>query len=228
MKNKCKILSLVFIAGAIAACGGNAETKTESNVKETNTEGGSNVTTEIPKGKSGTYLINEAESMVMWEGNMLKIGGVSLYGHNGTIGVKPSKIAVANGDFKKGTLVIDMMAITPTDENYNPEEGGTKEDLIGHLSSPDFFDVQNHPTAKFEVIGLKNGNLIGNMTIRGVTNEEVIENVSVDYTDNQMVATGKMTIDRQKYNVAFKMPAEDKILSDDIDLEFKIVAEMAS
>jgi hypothetical protein len=40
----------------------------------------------------------------------------------------------------------------------------------------------------------------------------------------KLKATGSMTLDRQKYNVAFDLGAEDKIISDDLDLEFTIVA----
>ena len=36
---------------------------------------------------------------------------------------------------------------------------------------------------------------------------------------------GKMTLDRQKYDVAFEMPAKDKVLSDDLDLEFMLVLD---
>ena len=48
-----------------------------------------------------------------------------------------------------------------------------------HLRSADFFDIANHPTAKFEstsinVSGDKSGTITGNLTIRGVTKEVTI------------------------------------------------------
>jgi polyisoprenoid-binding protein YceI len=49
-------------------------------------------------------------------------------------------------------------------------------DRDNHLRSADFFDVQNHPYLKFkskrvEQIDNENGRLIGDLTIRGVTQE---------------------------------------------------------
>ena len=49
-----------------------------------------------------------------------------------------------------------------------------------HLRNADFFDVDNHPTARFEstaieVTGEKTGIIRGNLTIRGVTKEVAIE-----------------------------------------------------
>jgi polyisoprenoid-binding protein YceI len=222
MKRSIQFLSITLISGLMVACGGNAETESQSSGEET-------MEVESKEaGPTGTYVVNTEESMMMWEGNMLKVGGVSLYGHNGTISMQPSKIAVEDGQITKGSVIIDMKTIVPTDENYKADEGSRAEDLVAHLSSPDFFDVENNPTAMFEVGGMKEGKLYGKMTIRGITSEEVVEDVEVNFVEGKMMAKGKLTIDRQKYNVAFEMPAEDKVLSDDLDLEFKIVADMAS
>ena len=46
---------------------------------------------------------------------------------------------------------MDMSSITCTD--LIPEEGATK--LVGHLNSPDFFDVANHSTATLKITGAK-------------------------------------------------------------------------
>ncbi len=50
----------------------------------------------------------------------------------------------------------------------------------GHLKSPDFFDVETHPTMRFvstrvEQIDENNGRLIGNLTIKGVTHEVALD-----------------------------------------------------
>jgi len=50
----------------------------------------------------------------------------------------------------------------------------------GHLKSPDFFDVESHPTMRFvstrvEQIDENNGRLIGDLTIKGVTNEVALD-----------------------------------------------------
>jgi polyisoprenoid-binding protein YceI len=50
----------------------------------------------------------------------------------------------------------------------------------GHLKSPDFFDVESHPTMRFvstrvEQMDANNGRLIGNLTIKGVTHEVALD-----------------------------------------------------
>ncbi len=68
-------------------------------------------------------------------------------------------------------VVVDIDA-TSINSNH------TKRDA--HLRSADFFDVANHPGARFEstaieVTGEKTGVIRGNLTIRGVTKEVAIE-----------------------------------------------------
>ncbi|VAW31263.1 hypothetical protein MNBD_CHLOROFLEXI01-3933 [hydrothermal vent metagenome] len=49
-----------------------------------------------------------------------------------------------------------------------------------HLKSPDFFDVENHPTMRFvssrvEQVDEQNGRLYGNLTIKGISKEIVLD-----------------------------------------------------
>ncbi len=201
------------------SCGGG--TTEESTVTE---DSSMNEETTEAEGPSGTYSLSQDESQMIWAGNMLKVGGVSLYGHTGTIDFQKGMMTMENGKIVDGTFVVEMSTITPTDDAYKPEEGRTKEKLVGHLSSPDFFAVDSFPTATFQVTGMEDGKIMGDMTIRGITNPETLENVTMEVMEGKVKAKGSMTLDRQKYNVAFAMPVEDKILSDDLELEFTIVA----
>jgi polyisoprenoid-binding protein YceI len=212
-------LVMALAAGMLMyACGGGTTENTESSAEEGTT---AEMTTE-ESGMSGTFSLDNAESKLMWEGNMLKVGGVSLYGHNGTLDFQKGMMTMDNGSITEGTFVVDMTTITPTDENYGEEN--PKEKLIGHLSSPDFFDVENYPTATFQIKGMEGNKIMGDMTIRGVTHAEAIEDVTIETMGDKVMAKGTLTLDRQKYNVAWSNPAEDKVLSDDLDLEFNIVA----
>ncbi|MDD5508503.1 MAG: YceI family protein [Bacteroidales bacterium] len=114
------------------------------------------------------------QSRVVWFGEML-----GLYSHEGTISLSQADLKVQDGKIAGGNFVIDMATITPTDENYNPAEGGTPEKLVGHLSNPDFFDVPNHPTASFEITRMEENSVLGMLTIRGISKEEKVENISV-------------------------------------------------
>jgi len=200
------------------ACESNTGESTESSGDEAAME--ESMTEE--SGPTGTFAIDNTESKLMWEGNMLKVGGVSLYGHNGTLNFQKGMMTMQDGTIKEGTFVVDMSSITPTDDNYGEEN--TPEKLIGHLSSADFFAVEEYPTATFQIKGMEGNKIMGDMTIRGITNAETIENVEMEIDRNKVKAMGTLTLDRQKYNVAWTNPAEDKVLSDDLDLEFVIVA----
>jgi polyisoprenoid-binding protein YceI len=214
MKNVSKLMLSAGVAAMLFACVGN-NTETQVEVEES-------------KGVSGTFAVNKTESTVKWAGSMLAVGGVSLYGHDGTVQLADGNVAFTDGVITGGSVSIDMASITPMDENYTPEEGRGKSDLVGHLSSGDFFAIDSFPTATFEVVKHEGDKVVGNLTVRGTTHEEVIENVVVSETENGVAVSGQLTFDRQKYGVAFSMAnamdVRDKVLSDDITLSFEVAA----
>lgn len=215
---------IAFLGMGLAACNNPGEKNNDS--MEDETMEGEAMKDEAKGSEDGmmaSYELDSAESKIMWEGNMLKVGGISLYGHKGTLDFTKGILNMKDGKITDGTLVVDMSSMQPTDDNFNPDEGKTKDKLVGHLSSDDFFSVDEFPTATFKVTGVKEGIIMGDMTIRGVTNQETVENVKMEMMDGKMHAKGDLTIDRQKYNVAWDA-GKDKVLSDDLDLQFNIVA----
>lgn len=212
MKTTNRLILGLSLSVALAACGGTEKKaeETAANEKET--------TKTEEKVVSKELNINPAESKVMWSGEVLGV-----YEHTGTVDVVEGNLEVEGNQVSGGNFVIDLTSMTATDENYNPEEGKSKEKLIEHLSSADFFDVKNHPKSTFEVISHdpSTNTLKGNLTVRGVTNEETLTDVNLDL-DNK-TASGKLTIDRKKYDVAFTHPAQDVVISDDVHLKVKLV-----
>jgi len=217
MKRLFTIATAAFFAVALASCGGEQNNEESTETEESKMEESTDA------GASGQFSISSDDSKIMWEGNMLAVGGVSLYGHQGTLNLAKGQLNMTDGVITDGTIVADMSTITPTDDNFNPEEGKSKDKLVGHLSSDDFFAIKEYPTATFVVTDADETTIKGEMTIRGVTHPESITDFSIEEADGKMKAKGTMTIDRQKYNVAFSMSAEDKILSDDIILSFDLV-----
>lgn len=201
-KSFLKITAVAFAFFAFAACT-SAET-TETEVAEM-------------EGVTADVTLDTDSSKVMWEGTML-----GLYSHQGTTNFTEGKVSVENGVVKSGSFVVDLASINPTDDGYDEER--TAEKLVGHLSSDDFFNVAEFPTATFEVTGSEGSTVMGNLTVRGVTNPETVENVMVVEENGTVKITGDLTFDRTKYNVNFKMPVEDKVLSNDISLKINAVA----
>lgn len=172
---------------------------------------------------AGTVNVNvdNAASLVTWKGEM--IGG--LYGHKGIVALKESKLQLTDGKVSGGNFTIDMTTIKPTDDNYNPKEGKSPENLVGHLTTPDFFDAATHPTASFVITSVEGTTAKGKLTVRGVTNDEVIENVTVTPEGDNVKVTGTLTFDRQKYGVAYATGSKDTILSDDIVIEVTLAGK---
>ena len=205
---KTSFLSLAVIA--LVACGGaeNQEETSETNeIPETE-----------PMVKTVSHAINPDSSTVAWKGEML-----NMYSHEGTVKMIESYVTTEDGELAGGGFIVDLTTITPTDENYNPKEGKSKDKLVGHLSSPDFFDVANHPKASFDITEVMDGKVKGNLSIRDKTNEEIVENVTVEKIGNRMHLTGTLTFDRKKYNVAFEHPVKEMVLSNDIELQLDLM-----
>jgi polyisoprenoid-binding protein YceI len=156
----------------------------------------------------------------MWAGTMLGV-----YTHEGTLDLTSASLSVEDGMITGGNFTADMKSMVATDENYNPEEGSTKEKLIGHLSSADFFDVENFPTASFVITSVEGDMLMGNMTIRGITHEEEVKDISVKKDGDMVKLIGHMNIDRKKYDVSWDSPMQEMVLSDDMELKIVLAGK---
>ena len=200
-KTFLKFTALAITVLSFAACTSNESTEEEVAEME---------------GVTASVTADTAASEVIWKGDML-----GLYSHEGTVKVQSGSMDIDNGVVTGGNFVVDLTSINPTDDGYDEER--TAENLVGHLSSDDFFNVEEFPTASFEVTGAQDDKVMGNLTIRGKTNPETVENVMITEEDGNVKVSGELTFDRTKYDVNFKMPVEDKVLSNDITLNVKIV-----
>lgn len=192
---------LVTLAAAIVSCNkptdGADDAANEGNATET------------------TYTLDAAGSQVIWRGDMVK-----MYYHEGSIALKEGSISTKGGQLTGGSFIVDMNTIVPLDSNYPPDK--PKENLVGHLSSPDFFDIANNPTAQFEIKSVTGNEATGILTLRGKSNEETVKNIVLTETAEGVTATGELTFDRKKYGVAFDMPVKDMLLSNDIILKISL------
>lgn len=189
----------------LTACGGSKAPEEQAVNDETTT---SETATES---ESTTYAIDPGTSNIKWSGTMLGI-----YSHEGTIAIKSGSVTISNGEVTSATLEVDMTSITPTDENYDEEK--TSDKLVGHLSSPDFFDVENHPTSSISFSNSSGGSSTAQLTVRGITNDEELKDLKVKESEGKFMAMTELTFDRTKYDVSFAMPTEDMVISNDIEL----------
>ena len=112
---------------------------------------------------SKDYVVNTLESTVEWQGE-----GVG-HGHKGNLSVNAGKFKIENDKVVEGTVEIDMTSLTVTDIPVEEEENAK---LVGHLTTEDFFNVAEFPTALLVITdGSDMNNIKANLTIKDVTEE---------------------------------------------------------
>ncbi|WP_346881220.1 YceI family protein [uncultured Algibacter sp.] len=171
-----------------------------------------------------SYTANTSASSIAWKG--FKPTG----SHNGTINIKSGTFNVANGNIVGGSFIIDMTSITVSDIPAEDEGNGK---LLGHLKSPDFFDVENHSNASFTITSLEETAgktmLSGNLSLKGNENNVTFP-VSVSHDNNAMTLTSEaFTIDRTKWNVKYGSKSffdnlGDKFINDDMEIKITVKA----
>ena len=161
-----------------------------------------------------SFNVDTLLSSLNWEGTI-----VGIYKHNGKVGLKEGQLVWKGDVIIGGSVTIDMSSMTQLDTLYKTEENK----LVQHLESTDFFDVSNHPIATFEITGSdRSGKTVsGNLTIRGITNSETVNNVVFDEVTG--AAKGLLSFDRQKYNVAYKGSSKDMLISDVVELSISLI-----
>jgi polyisoprenoid-binding protein YceI len=164
------------------------------------------------------FRVDLTQSKVLWMGEALGV-----YQHEGTVNFNVVSLTVSDGVITGGNFVVDLQSIISTDENFNPEEGYSKEKLKGHLMSPDFFDVENHPNASFAIENVENDSATGILSIRGYEHPEKVENITITQEGERIEISGDLVFNRKKYDVSWDYPMKDRILSEDITLKIILV-----
>ena len=159
--------------------------------------------------------VDVEKSKVTWKG--YKVTGE----HEGTINLKSGVLMFDGKTLTGGKFEMDMTSINTTDL-----EGDYKGKLDGHLKSADFFGVEKHPTAKFEITkAVGSGNtykVTGDLTIKNITNP-----VTFEMTVNGNTASAQLKIDRAKYDVRYGSGSffdnlGDKTIYDEFDLNVNL------
>jgi polyisoprenoid-binding protein YceI len=172
------------------------------------------------------FKIVSTNSKIDWTGR--KVTGA----HNGTIGIKEGNFILNDGKVKGGKIIIDTTAI----EILDVTDPATNAQFAGHLASDDFFSSEKFPTAIFDILSVKEVSnhsyyLEGNLTIKDITHLVGFE-VQVANDGNTISLSGKLVIDRTKYDIKFRsgnffVNLGDTLIYNDFDLDFKITAEAA-
>ena len=167
------------------------------------------------------FKIVSTQSNIDWVGT--KVTGA----HNGTIAVKEGEIVLHDGKLAGGKFIIDTTSIKILDIT----DPATNAQFAGHLASDDFFSIDKYPEATLEITSVSGRHIEGNLTIKGITHPVGFDAVVNVYGDN-LTATGKMVIDRTKYEMRFRSgnffkDLGDTLIFNDFELNVNVTAKAA-
>jgi len=172
------------------------------------------------KNPDAVFLADTEASQLKWTGYHL----AKSYEHTGFIKLKSGKLTTNNGIITSGEFLIDMNSITNTDIT----DAGKNGKLVGHLKSPDFFDVASNPEAKLVItksVSTGNGTLkaTGDLTIRGITKTIEFE-AKLTESGNKVEVTADLKVVRTDFKVMYGWSVENVMISSEFRIEIKIIA----
>jgi polyisoprenoid-binding protein YceI len=175
-------------------------------------------------GEQATYTVDTTASSVGWYG-FRPAGG----SESGTVNIAEGQLSFVGAELVEGMVVIDMQSIA-TDS----QSGGMADQLLGHLSSDDFFGVETYPTATLvlksaEMTEVENQyRVTADLTIKATTKEiEFITDVVAD--DQTITANAEMIVNRADFDIrygsgTFFSNLGNDLISDDMELTIVLVA----
>jgi len=167
----------------------------------------------LPEGTR--YAFSNADSKVTFTGS--KVTG----SHDGVFNTFAGTVVVPEGKPELAAVTVEItLASAKTDS----------EKLDGHLQSPDFFDVANHPKATFTSTKVERAadgksTVTGNLTMKGQTKQISFPAVTTVEGDT-VSATAEFAINRKDFNIVYAGKADD-LIRDDVLVKLTIKAKKA-
>jgi len=177
--------------------------------------------------KKKSLKVIPTESYLEWEAsNILNkhVGKVSIA--SGTLTKDPKNIL-------KGEITVDMKSIT----NEDIADKTIRGYLLDHLSSTDFFEVKNYPTAKMQILSVKKISDLASSLNYQVKALVTIKAITLPFTfkayghvdSGKLVTQGNFVLDRSKWDVQygssrFFEALGKHLVHDEIRFRFKVVA----
>ena len=145
------------------------------------------------------FTLNASE--LKWTGK----AAFNSYALTGTLVTEKGYVKVEENQIVEMKIIVDMKSL----DHEN-------SDLKTHLSGNDFFEVKTYSKAIFKLtqpatIIEGRATLIGNMTIKETTKEEIID---VEIDSEHLILSFSKTLDRTTYGVIFNSPSIFKKLKE--------------
>ena len=176
-----------------------------------------------------TFSVINENSEIDWRASHL--GGAQP--RFGKIGMKSAQFLINNNELSNATVVMDMNSISV--ESF-PEGDENIKKLEGHLTSDDFFDAPNHPTATFELTSTESNDgdfsslVTGNLTIMEITKSITFKaNISVS-ENSASLKSEDFAINRADWNLTYNAEGTEGVpvnylIADDIGFTIDVTVD---
>jgi polyisoprenoid-binding protein YceI len=174
--------------------------------------------------KNREFKIIATQSNIDWTGR--KVTG----SHNGTIALKEGSLVLDGNRLLNGRFVVDTTSIKVLDIT----DPATNAQFAGHLASNDFFGSEKYPEALFvinsaELVEENTYRINGDLTIKEIT-QPIVFNAILYIKEGILSATGRIHVDRTRYNMKFRsgnffQNLGDNLIYNDFELAVTVVAK---
>jgi polyisoprenoid-binding protein YceI len=220
MKN-LKLIALIITATLFMAACNNTPRRDAAEISEKLQPG------ERPE-DAEVLTVDPSASKVAWEAS--RVSGR----HFGTVALQTGELYIVDDQLVGGNIILDMSEIVVLDIE-NPE---MNERLTNHLKSDDFFSVESHPEALFQMANIvynvnagqddPNYIISGNLTIKDITHG-ISFPAWVQISDEQLRATAEFDLDRTQWDIRFRSGRffenlGDNLIHDNFTLKLDIQA----
>ena len=162
------------------------------------------VSTAISQTKNGlvtNYNVDTIISTFQWHAKKI------LGSHDGDIKCNQGQINFKDTVLSDAYIIIDMTTINNTDLS-----GNSRDALVRHLKSGDFFEVEKYKTSELRVKNVKiirptakypyNYEITAEITIKGIS-KEIKFPAMIEYLNNYITVTAKLEIDRTDFGIKY-------------------------
>jgi len=183
-----------------------------------------------PELPSGQFEVDQNASQVEWMGRNL------FSRHRGTVQLGPGLVFIEDGRLAGGRLTVDMTSLRCSDI----ADPTMNAHLIAHLESDDFFSVERYPQAELDIREVQyrsnvrldepNHQIIGEFTLRGVTNPIDFAAVVARKGDGSFTAQALLELDRTLWganygSAKFFGRLGQHVVNDEFHLQLKVVTK---
>ncbi len=167
------------------------------------------------------FKADEETSAVEWKGSAPD------HFHTGAFKVSAHLQTDGNGKITGGDFTIPIASIS----NFDLTDAATREQLLNHLKSPDFFNMAVHPDAKFHITKVEaysntasaaNTLITGDFTMTGQTHSIQIPAV-IKTENNKISAEGSFKLNRLQWGMnSFNDPEAELYILPEVEIALKL------